>query len=157
MPKLTAESPPDRSRQIYRFIRDGWYADQEAETARLKELHTGEPKIAAEKLKTWETAHPRPQATLADVADHIEHAIEIAGEDHVGIGADLDGISTTPVGLSSVADYPALFAELLRRGHSEERLKKIAGGTALRVMKAAESVARRLQSERKPGDARIPK
>lgn len=134
-----------------------WYADHQAEIARLKELHTGEPEIAAEKLKAWEAAHARPQATLADVADHIEHAIEVAGEDHVGIGGDLDGISTTPVGLSSVADYPALFAELLRRGHSEERLKKIAGGNALRVMKAAESVARRLQSERKPGDARIPK
>lgn len=132
-----------------------WHAHQEAETARLRELHPGEPAVAREKLAAWETAHPRPEATLSDVADHIEYAVRVAGEDHVGIGGDLDGISSTPVGLSSVADYPALFAELLRRGHTEERLKKIAGGNALRVMRQAEAVAKLLRSERSPGDARI--
>lgn len=134
-----------------------WYADFEAETARLGQLHRGEPAIAEQKLKEWESSHPRPQATLADVADHIEHAVRVAGEDHVGIGGDLDGISSTPTGLSSVADYPALFAELLRRGHSEERLKKIAGANALRVLRETEAVARRLQPERGPGDTRIAK
>jgi membrane dipeptidase len=132
-----------------------WHANEEAESARLKELHSGEPHLVREKLAAWQASHVRPQATLADVANHIEHAIRVAGEDHVGIGGDLDGISSTPVGLSSVADYPALLAELLRRGHSEERVKKIAGGNALRVLRGAEKVAARLRNERKPNDARI--
>ena len=106
-------------------------------------------------MEAWEKANPRPRATLSDVADHIEHAIEVAGEDHVGIGGDLDGINTTPVGLESVADYPKLFAELLRRGHSEERLKKLAGLNALRVMRAAEATAARLQKERPESDVLI--
>ena len=81
--------------------------------------------------------------------------MKIAGEDDVGIGGDLDGISTTPVGLESVADYPKLFAELLRRGHTEQQLKKLAGLNVLRVMRQAESVAARLQKEKTAGDALI--
>ena len=132
-----------------------WQASRAAETARLKELYPGQPDTAKEKLSAWEQANARPEATLADVADHMEHAIRVAGEDHVGIGGDLDGISSTPTGLSSVADYPALFSELLRRGHSEERLRKIAGGNVLRVMRQTEAVAARLQKERPANDATI--
>jgi membrane dipeptidase len=96
-------------------------------------------------LAKYTAVHPEPRAKLEDVADHIEHVIQVAGEDHVGIGGDLDGISTTPVGLESVADYPKLFTELLRRGHSEERLKKLAGLNALRVMRGAEAAAAKLR------------
>jgi membrane dipeptidase len=81
--------------------------------------------------------------------------IKIAGEDHVGIGGDLDGISTTPVGLESVADYPKLFAELLRRGYTETQLKKLAGLNVLRVMRAAEATAARLQKEKPEADVLI--
>jgi membrane dipeptidase len=132
-----------------------WSANRAAEDARLKSLHDGEPQNVKAGMEAWEKTNPRPKATLSDVADHVEHAIQAAGEDHVGIGGDLDGINTTPVGLESVADYPKLFAELLRRGHSEERLKKIAGLNALRVMRAAEAVAARLQKERPEADLRI--
>jgi membrane dipeptidase len=132
-----------------------WSAARAAEDARLKSLHDGEPLLVKSGMETWEKANPRPRATLADVADHVEHAIRVAGEDHVGIGGDLDGIGSTPVGLESVADYPKLFAELLRRGHSEERLKKIAGLNALRVMRAAEAAAARLQKERPEADVLI--
>ena len=132
-----------------------WGASREAEEARLKGLFSGEPQNVKAGVEAWEKANPRAHATLADVADHIEHVIKIAGEDHVGIGGDLDGISTTPDGLESVADYPKLFAELLRRGHSEEQLKKIAGLNALRVMRGAEAAAAKLQKERTPGDALI--
>jgi len=132
-----------------------WGADRAAEEARLKSLHDGEPQNVKTALEAWAKAHPRPDATLRDVADHIEHAIKVAGEDYVGIGGDLDGIGTTPVGLASVADYPNLFAELLRRGHSEERLKKIAGLNVLRAMRAAEATAARLQKERPEADALI--
>lgn len=97
----------------------------------------------------------RPQATIGDVADHIEHVVKVAGMDHVGIGSDFDGISSTPVGLEDVSTYPALFAELSRRGWTEENLAKLAGENALRVMRQAEDVARRLQRERKPSTATI--
>jgi membrane dipeptidase len=132
-----------------------WYANRDAEQARLKSLHDGEPQNVKAGVEAWEKANPRPKATLADVADHVEHVMKVAGEDHVGIGGDLDGISTTPEGLESVADYPKLFAELLRRGHSEEQLKKLAGLNALRVMRAAEATAARLQKERPESDVLI--
>lgn len=95
------------------------------------------------------------EATLADVADHIEHVVELAGIDHVGIGGDFDGISSTPVGLEDVSTYPALLAELSRRGWSEEDLAKLAGENVLRAMREAEAVARRLQRERGPSTATI--
>ena len=122
---------------------------------RLKSLHSGEPQHVKDGLAAWDADHPRPVATISDIADHIEHVIRVAGEDHVGIGGDLDGIGTTPVGLTSVADYPKLFAELLRRGHSEEQLKKIAGLNVLRVMKQAEAVSAKLRKERPAADALI--
>ena len=130
-------------------------AARDAEQARLKAIHSGEPQLVKTGLEEWEKANPRPKATLSDVADHIEHVIKVAGEDHVGIGGDLDGISTTPEGLESVADYPKLFAELLRRGYTETQLKKLAGLNVLRVLRAAEATAARLQKERPESDVLI--
>jgi len=97
----------------------------------------------------------RDTATIADVADHIEHVVEMAGIDHVGIGSDFDGITSTPVGMEDVSTYPALFAELSRRGWSEADMAKLAGENILRVMREAEEVARRLQRERGPSMATI--
>ncbi|MCL4813057.1 MAG: dipeptidase [Vicinamibacteraceae bacterium] len=99
---------------------------------------------------------PPPPATLAQVADHIDHIRKVAGIDHIGIGSDFDGIDRGPVGLEDVSKYPALFAELLRRGYSDEDVKKIAGLNLLRVMRQAEQVAARLQKERGPSTARPP-
>jgi membrane dipeptidase len=95
------------------------------------------------------------QATLDDVVAHIEHARDVAGVDHVGIGADYDGITEVPVGLEDVSTYPALFAELSRRGWSESDLRKLAGENVLRVMRDAEAVSARLQRERGPSHATI--
>ena len=130
-------------------------ARSDAEEARLKALNPGDPAAVKAGVAAWEAANERPRATVSDVADHVEHVMRVAGEDHVGVGADLDGISTTPTGLESVADYPALFAELLRRGHSEEQLKKLAGLNVLRAMRQAETVAARLQKERPAADVLI--
>ncbi len=96
-----------------------------------------------------------PRATLADVADHIEHIRDVAGIDHVAIGGDFDGIDRGPVGLEDVSAYPTLFAELSRRGWAESELRALAAGNMLRVMRAVEATARRLRAERGPSTATI--
>ena len=130
-------------------------AERDAETARLKARFPGQPERQKQELEAWRAAHPAPKATIADVADHVDHLRKVAGVDHVGIGADLDGITSTPEGLDSVATYPTLFAELARRGYTDEEMKKIAGLNILRVMRKVEGVAAKLQKERPANDARI--
>lgn len=109
-----------------------------------------------EAIEAFRLANPRPDATIADVADHIEHVRDVAGIDHVGIGADYDGIGSTPVGLEDASTYPMLIAELLRRGWSEADLAKLTNENAFRVLRAAEAVAGRLQAERAPDVGRLP-
>jgi membrane dipeptidase len=89
-----------------------------------------------------------PRATIAQVADHVEHVRRVAGADHVGLGGDFDGNDTWPDGLDDVSKYPYLFAELIRRGWSDADLEKLAGANLLRVMRAAEATAARLRRER---------
>jgi membrane dipeptidase len=96
-------------------------------------------KVVREELAA---ASPPPQATLAQVADHIEHVRDVAGADHVGIGSDFDGTTDLPEGLGDVSCYPALFAELLARGWSEDECARLAGGNVLRVMRDAEAFSR---------------
>ena len=96
-----------------------------------------------------------PRATLADMVRHVEHIKRVAGVDHVGIGGDFDGIDEVIEGLEDVSTYPALFAELSRRGWTEAELRKLAGENILRVMEQAERVAARLQRERPPSTATI--
>ena len=91
-------------------------------------------------VRAWRALAPK--ATLAQVADHVEHLRQVAGVDHVGIGSDFDGISSVPVGLEDVSKFPDLLAELLRRGWTEADVKKVAGLNALRVLREAERVAR---------------
>jgi membrane dipeptidase len=98
---------------------------------------------------------PAPQATMDDVIRHIEHVRRVAGIDHVGIGADYDGITEVPVGLEDVSTYPALFAELSRRGWSEEDLRKLAGENILRAWAEAERVSSVMRGERGPSMATI--
>lgn len=130
-------------------------AAKEGEEARLKARYAGQPQRVETALAEWEKSNPALRATVGDIADHIDHVIRIAGPDHVGLGADLDGISTTPEKLESVAAYPVLFEELIRRGYSDDQLRKIAGANILRVMRKAESVAARLQKERSASDVLI--
>jgi membrane dipeptidase len=107
-------------------------------------------------LKAWEDSGaalrkgPRPHVTIKDVADHIDHVRQVAGVDHVGIGSDFDGITETVEGLEDVSAFPALFAELARRGWKEAELRKLAGENVLRVLGQAERVAARLQKTRSP-------
>ena len=89
----------------------------------------------------WEAAHPRPAATLSQVADHVDHVRAVAGVEHVGVGGDFDGTPDVTVGLEDVSTYPALFAELLARGWTEADCAALAGGNVLRVLRATESHA----------------
>ena len=126
-----------------------WTAEQAAEEARLNSLYVGQPEKREAAAKGWMTAHPAPQVTVGQIADHVEHIAKVAGYDHVGIGGDLDGIPYTdaPAGMNSVSGYPLLFAELIRRGWSDENLAKLAGANVLRVMRQAEAVAASLKNE----------
>jgi len=97
----------------------------------------------------------QPKSTLEQVADHIDHIKDVVGVDYIGIGGDYDGVSSLPLGLEDVSTYPALFAELLSRGYTEEELEKIAGLNMLRVMRGMEEVAERLQAEEEPSEMLI--
>ncbi len=132
-----------------------WNAEEDAAEARLKALYPGDPERAKRELEDWRKQRPVPRATLEQVADHVEHVRKVAGIDHVGIGSDFDGITSVPLGLEGVDDYPALFAELLRRGWTNEEAKKLAGLNALRALRQAERVAQRLKKERPASDALI--
>ena len=132
-----------------------WNSQEDAEEARLKALHPDDPGRVKRDLEAWTKAHPVPRATLRQVADHVEHVRKVAGIGHVGIGSDFDGITSVPVGLEGVDDYPALLAELMRRGWTDEDVKKLAGLNVLRVFREAERVSQRLKKERPASDALI--
>ncbi|MFF7446150.1 MULTISPECIES: membrane dipeptidase [unclassified Streptomyces] len=105
--------------------------------------------------RAFEERHPRPIATVSTVADHLDHMREVAGIDHLGIGGDYDGTAFTPDGLDDVSGYPNLIAELLDRGWSRSDLAKLTWQNAVRVLGAAEDVARDLQATRPPSNATI--
>lgn len=132
-----------------------WDAQRAGLEARLKARKPGDGAAVKAEVDAWVAANPRPRATLAQVADHIDHIRKVAGIDHIGIGSDYDGIPNTPVGLEDVSTIPNLFAELIRRGYSNADLSKIAQGNILRAMRQAEVVSARLQKERGPSEMRI--
>jgi membrane dipeptidase len=137
-----------------------WDADHVAEKARDSSppfggLYIGQPERAAAALAAWEQAHPKPPVGIGDVADHVDHIRRVAGVDHVGLGSDFDGIPQTPAGLDGVDKFPALLAELARRGWSDAELAKVAGANLLRVMRAADAVSARLRRTRPPSTATI--
>ena len=94
-----------------------------------------------EQIALYYEQHPKVETGVSDVADHIEHVIELVGIDHVGIGSDFDGISTTPTGLEDVSTYPNLIQEMLRRGYNEEDIRKLCGENLLRVWSEVERIA----------------
>ena len=118
-----------------------WSANRAGEEARLKSLNPGDPAAVTAGLDSWGFTNPRPKATVAQWADHIDHIRKIAGIDHVALGGDYDGMEIGPVGAEDVTGYPVLFAELARRGYSQADLEKIASRNIMRVLKRAEAVA----------------
>ena len=133
------------------FISPEWGAWNKARSAYAKSV--GVPNDAyGDKapgpLLAWDKGHAEPHVTAATVADHIEHIAQVAGKDHVGIGADLDGIGGTgPEGIKGVDGYPLVFAELARRGWSDADLAKLSQGNILRVMEQVEAVAKSMAGQ----------
>lgn len=112
------------------------------------------PSYVSDEVRLYEETEsdgsPAPRATLAQVADHFDHLISVAGIDHVGFGSDFDGIDTTPIGLEDVSTFPAIVAELIQRGYTDTEIKKLLGLNLLRVLRDAEETASRLQAESDP-------
>lgn len=123
------------------FVSEGVRVNEDSIAARSKALRAAGVDTAtiADSVQVWTARGPK--ATLPQAADHIEHIRDVAGIDHVGLGSDFDGITEVPAGLEDVSKFPDLIAELLRRGWTDEDVRKVAGLNALRVMRAAERVA----------------
>jgi len=94
-------------------------------------------------MEQWYVDHPTPPGNVGTIADHIDHIVSVAGVDHVGLGSDFDGIPMTPEGMEDVSKYPALTIELLRRGYSDEEVKKVLGANFLRVFREVEAASGR--------------
>ncbi len=118
-----------------------WNAQRVGEEARQKALNPGDPVAAKAALDAWIAAHAPPPVTAAAVADHIDHIRSVAGVDHIGFGADYDGVTYLPEGMEGVDGYPVVLTELMRRGWRDNDLAKLTGGNLLRALRAAERVA----------------
>ena len=127
----------------------------EAHVSAARRRFGADTAAARAEIARWRASHPRPKATVAEVADQIEHVRQIAGVDHVGIGSDFDGIAENVVGLEDVSTFPTIFAELAHRGWSDADLAKLSSGNVLRVLAAAERVAARLKRTHGPSQATI--
>jgi|tagenome__1003787_1003787.scaffolds.fasta_scaffold20980271_6 membrane dipeptidase len=110
--------------------------DVAAEIARTTADPAADPAFAR-----WLADHPRPEVSTGEVADHVEHAREVAGIEHIGIGGDYDGVDRQPAELIDVSRYPRLLTELAERGWSETELAALTGRNVLRVLRAAEDAA----------------
>jgi membrane dipeptidase len=125
-----------------------WTAMQASEESRLKLQYPGDQAAVKKGLAEWTAAYPATRASIQDAADHIDHIRSVAGIDHIGLGGDFDGITAVVEGLEDVSTYPALTAELLRRGYKDADVLKITGQNVLRVMRSVEDVSKTLQSRR---------
>jgi membrane dipeptidase len=116
----------------------------------LRERHE-DPVVMRRERRALFRRETFPATPLDTLLDHFDHAIRVAGPDHVGIGADWDGVPSMPEGMEDVSRLPALTEGLLERGHDRETVRKVLGGNILRVMEEVERVARELRAPPTPG------
>ncbi|HUU34002.1 MAG TPA: dipeptidase [Vicinamibacterales bacterium] len=126
-----------------------------AERTRLQQATPNDEAAVNRAMDAWRKANPAPRATIAQVADHVDHIRQVAGIDHIGLGGDFDGITDVVQGLEDVSTYPALTAELLKRGYSDNDVKKVIGLNVLRAMRQAERVSADLRKQRGPSTATL--
>ena len=126
-----------------------------AERTRLQQATPNDEAAVNRAMDAWRKANPAPRATIAQVADHVDHIRQVAGIDHIGLGGDFDGITDVVQGLEDVSTYPALTAELLTRGYSDNDVKKVIGLNVLRAMRQAERVSADLRKQRGPSTATL--
>ncbi len=115
-----------------------WHARYLAQEARLSALNQGQPDLVEAAMAQWTSANPEPETMVSHMAGHIDHVRALIGVEHIGIGGDFDGMPSGPVGFEDVSGYPALFAELVRRGYSQVELELIASRNAIRVLRDVE-------------------
>ena len=132
---------PDAAKRIAE-----WFGRHQAELGALRDKYAGDLRAMSEAMKQIAAADPVPQGSLDKLLDHFDHALRVAGEDHVGLGSDFDGVGSFPVGLDEVNLLPNLTKGLLARGWSEAVVTKVLGENLLRTMRAVELVAARLSS-----------
>jgi membrane dipeptidase len=133
------------------FVDDAFRTRQEVERIEIAEhlARNGIPSRSREARKLREEyrrLHRVKYPGVEKVADHIDYVVSLVGVNHVGFGSDFDGVGDTlPVGLKDVSEYPNLIAELLRRGYSEDDIRRVCGGNLLRVWQAVELLAAQLK------------
>jgi membrane dipeptidase len=134
---------------VRKSIEEPSYASRRLDVEERLRTELDDEKEIAKRVEDWVKTNPPPRGTVGDVVDHMEHIIEVAGIDHVGIGSDFydEGGLSMAAGLEDCSKYPVLIAELLKRGYTDEEVKKIAGGNLLRAMRAMEQVAHALRKE----------
>ncbi len=125
----------------------GYFEEHGATLQEMAEKATGDPALRRAMMAEHFASHPLPQTSMDVLLDHFDRAIEIAGPEHVGIGADWDGVASMPVGMEEIADLPSLTAGLLARGHPADTVRKLLGENLLRVLESAERVAQALRDE----------
>ena len=114
---------------------------------RIRAEHKGDDEAIERAGREWQAANPIPRGDVANLVDHIDHIVGVAGIDHVGIGSDFDGVTVLPEGLEDVSRFPSVTEEVVRRGYSDDDIKKILGGNVLRAFERAEEIARMLRAK----------
>ena len=131
-----------------------WFKRHGEELAALRNKYAGDMKQMTEAMKAMAAEDPLPQGSLDALLDHFDHALRVAGEDHVGLGSDFDGVPSFPAGLDEVSLLPNLTAGLLKRGWSEDVVRKVLGENLLRTFAQVEEVAARLSAPGAPPSPR---
>ncbi len=124
-----------------------YFAKHRATLGKIPRRAGDDSKKRGELMAAHFRAHPAPQSPLEVLFDHFDHAIEVAGPDHVGIGGDWDGVASMPVGMEEISRLPSLTTGLLSRGHSPDTVRKVLGENLLRVLETAEQVSNRMRKE----------
>jgi len=116
----------------------------------IRDKYAGDFSMWGKMWREMQKKDPLPPPNVSELVDHIEHVIQVAGVDYVGLGSDFDGVSSLPVGLEDASKLPRITYELLKRGYSERDIRKILGGNFLRVYSEVEQVASELQATEPP-------